>query len=119
MIGDDLVDDLVIFDGSSERDPDGSRLRGALQAAANREHARGMRELLVYLLAILSVPLWLSGVRPSWLSHDLRVLAATAWAVASVGLLFVLASEWRWARRRAARLSGLVARGGMAKQSEP
>jgi hypothetical protein len=115
MIG----DDFVVFDVSPERDPDGSRLRRALEAAANREHARGLRELLIYLLAILSVPLWLCGVRPSWVSHDLRLLAATAWAVASVGLLLVLASEWRWARRRAVHASGLVARGGMAKQSEP
>ena len=92
--------DFVILGVSSERDPNGSGLTRVLQAQLNLEHARGIREIAVYLLAGLGVPVWLAAIRPGWLPRDLQTGVLTVWFLCLVGLVAAIAAEWRWRRIR-------------------
>jgi hypothetical protein len=95
-------DQFVVFSVSRDRDPDGSRLRRSIEAQFALDRARARREFFVYLLAALSVPVWLSAAWPHWVSPDLRAVALAAWVLCLLALLTTVGSEWGWFRRRAA-----------------
>jgi len=98
-----VKDDLVILRAPESRDPGDSRFRGVIEAHFAWERARGVRDLVIYILAILSAPVWLAAVRPQWLPAQVKDLALALWAVSFVGFLMAAASEWKWQRQRAAR----------------
>ena len=102
-----MDDDFIVLGASKAHDPDGAKLRGALQAHVALEHARGRRELIGRGLAVSSAPLWLLAVRPAWISSDLRALFLAAWLMLALGLVVACFSEWRWHRARAASAAGL------------
>jgi hypothetical protein len=85
----------------SADDPGGVRLRGALTAQFAYERARALRELLVYVLAALSIPVWIAAAWPATVTADFRRLAVTVWVLCLASVLVALGSEWRWHRRRA------------------
>ena len=94
-----VAEDFFVLHRSTEADPDGSKLRSALDAHSSFERARGVRELIAYVVLALSLPVWIAAARPEWLSPDSRRLALTIWLVAAVGLVLTFISERRWHRR--------------------
>jgi hypothetical protein len=96
-----VPEDFIVVKPSRERDPDGSLLRGVLELHFMIEHARHVRVFLAYVLGLLSVPIWLTAVLPTWVPQSLRSSSLDAWAVCLLGLVLVIASEWRLHRKRA------------------
>lgn len=94
-----VAEDFVVLHRSADTDPDGSKLQNALDAHFSFERARGVRELVVYVVLVLSLPVWIAAARPDWLSPESRRLALTMWLVAAVGLILSFISERRWHRR--------------------
>jgi hypothetical protein len=101
-----MAEDFAVLYRSADRDGDGSKLRGVLEAHLRMEHARGIRELAVGVLAVLGLPVWIAAARPEWIAQGLRSFSLTAWFVSFVGLAAAAISEWRWRRE----LDRLVAR---------
>jgi hypothetical protein len=97
--GSGMPDGFAILHSSDERDPHGSRLRGALQAHLGLERARAVRDLAVGLTALLSAPVWFAAVRPAWLPDGIRSVVLAAWFMSFVGLVMAATSEWRWRQR--------------------
>ena len=91
-----MAEDFVILHTSGQRDGDGSKLRGVLQTHMRLEHARGIRELAVGLVAALGLPVWIAAARPEWIAQGLRSFFLTAWFVSFVGLAMAAISERRW-----------------------
>jgi peptidoglycan/LPS O-acetylase OafA/YrhL len=83
------------------------RLDAILIADAARERARAVRDLLIALLALLGLPLWVVATWPTRWTPELRILAATIWALAAVGLVVALAREQWWSRVRSHRVAAL------------
>ena len=94
-----VAEDFFVLHRSADADPDGSRLRTALDAHFSLERARDLRGLVVYVVLVLSLPVWIAAARPDWLSAISRRLALTTWLVAAVGLVLTFVSERRWHRR--------------------
>jgi hypothetical protein len=92
---------------ASKRPAERARLEGIFLADSARERARGVRQLLVHLLAVLGVPLGLAALWPRWLSPRLLAAAASAWALCSLGVLASVAWELAWKRRRSWRIADL------------
>jgi hypothetical protein len=92
---------------SPKCDPDGSKLRATLEAQFALERAQSLRDLMLHLLALLSLPL---GVILASTGHPLgaaRALLLAAWTVGLAGLAIAGGSEWKYRRRRAALLNEL------------
>jgi hypothetical protein len=89
--------------GSAKR----ARLAAALQAEDARTRARALRDTLVALLAVASVPLWPLALWPGRVAAQVRNLFAAAWAVAFAAVLCSLAYLWICARRRHERIAEL------------
>ena len=96
-----MKDEVVILRASQSADPGGARFHGAIQAHFAWERARGVRELVVYVLAILSAPVWLAAVRPQWLPAQMKDLALALWAVTFVGCVMAAWAEWKGQRHLA------------------
>ena len=94
-----MAEDLAVLYTSAENDRDGSKLRGVLQAHLAFEHARGIRELAVGLVAALGLPVWVAAVQPAWLAERLRTFVLAAWVVSFAGLVTAVILESRWRRR--------------------
>ncbi|HVV17222.1 MAG TPA: hypothetical protein VHH90_08475 [Polyangia bacterium] len=94
-----MPEDFFLLHRSTDVDRDGSKLQGVLAAHLSFERARGVREVIVYGLLALSLPVWIAAARPRWMSADLNRLVLAAWLVAAVGLVLALVSERRWHRR--------------------
>jgi hypothetical protein len=77
-----------------------ARLDAVLIADAARERVRAWRDLLITLVALLGLPLWLLDAWPGRFSSQLRVLAATCWAVAALAVVGALVRERWWSRVR-------------------
>lgn len=105
-----VAEDFFVLHRSAEADPDGSKLRSALDAHFSFERARGVRELVAYVVLAVSLPVWIAAARPEWLSPDSRRLALTVWLVAAVGLVLTFISERRWHRRCVAHTERRAAR---------
>jgi hypothetical protein len=86
---------------ATSQDNDPVRFRGVLAAQYAYERARALRELLVHVLAGLSLPVWLAAAWPGRIAGELRSAAVAAWLLCVGGLLAAIVSEWRWHRRRA------------------
>jgi len=83
------------------------RLDAVLLADAARERARAVRDLLIAFLALLGLPLFVLAAWPGRFSPQLRVLAATGWAVAALAVLAAVAREHWWTRVRSRRVEAL------------
>jgi hypothetical protein len=84
-----------------------ARLDAVLLADAARERVRAVRDLLIAVLAMLGLPLWLVAALPGRFAPQLRLLAASSWAVAALALLTMVARERWWTRVRARRVEAL------------
>jgi hypothetical protein len=84
-----------------------ARLDAVLIADAARERVRALRDLLIAVVALLGLPLWLMDAWPNRFSSQLRVLAATCWAVAALSVLGALVRERWWSRVRSRRVEAL------------
>ena len=82
-------------------------LDAVLTADAARERVRALRDRLIALVALLGLPLWLMEAWPGRFSSQLRVLAATCWAVAALAVLGTLVRERWWSRVRSRRVEAL------------
>ena len=78
-----------------------------LLADAARERARTVRDLLIAVVALLGLPLFLLAAWPGQFSAQVRVLAATGWAVAALAVLAAVAHEHWWTRVRSRRVEAL------------
>ena len=76
-------------------------------ADAAHERTRAVRDLLIAVLAVLGLPLWLLAAWPGHWASPVRLLAATSWAVAALGLLVALVGERWWSRVRSRRVEAL------------
>ena len=114
-----MQDDLIVIHPSRTQDPDGAMMRAVLSAHFAVERAQGRRELLLSLLAILSLPLWLSTAWPAWATH-LRPASLAGWALCVALLAASLISEGAWRRKRARLLSRMsLAPNRLTKESPP
>ncbi len=93
---------------SPARDPAG--LRGFLAARFARERAQAARELLVHLLAVMSLAVWLLALDPALLDRPMRLLVLGAWGVAFLLAAGSAAAEWRLQRLERRRLVRLDTR---------
>jgi hypothetical protein len=84
-----------------------ARLAAVFSADGARERARGLRALLVHGLALIGLPLGAAVVWPERLPHELRSLAAAAYATGALAVLVSIVWEWRWRRVRSARIAEL------------
>jgi len=83
------------------------RLDAVLLADAARERVRAVRDLLIAVLALLGLPLWLVAALPGRFSPQLRLVAATSWAVAALAVLAAVARAQWWSRVRSRRVEAL------------
>jgi peptidoglycan/LPS O-acetylase OafA/YrhL len=83
------------------------RLDAILLADAARERARNVRGASMMLLAALGFPLWLIANWPARFPHELRVLAATIWALGALVVVAAAVREQWWSRVRSRRIEGL------------
>ena len=83
------------------------RLDAVLLADAARERVRAVRDLLIAVVALLGLPLWLVAAMPGRFSPQLRLLAATGWAVAALAVMATVARERWWTRIRSRRVEAL------------
>ena len=98
-------DDLLVLHPSREKDPNGAKLAGALHAHLQLERKRVLRELLVYVTAVVSIALWPLAMWPTSFPISLRGFVLAAWLMAFAGLALVWIQELR-CRRARARLAG-------------
>lgn len=96
--------EVFVFPVNTQRDPGHAMLREALQVHHALEKARGARELLVHVNALLGAALWFIAVWPHAVSTDLRVSALAAWIPCFGGLLIAAVCERLLQRRHAAAL---------------
>jgi hypothetical protein len=94
------VDDDFLTMRAAQRE-DRSRLAAIFRADSALERARGVRSLLVHLLAIVALPVWLAAVWPRRMSPNLREAALAGWGVALAVVLLALGHE-AWCRRQRA-----------------
>jgi hypothetical protein len=66
-----------------------------------------VRDLLIAVVALLGLPLWLVAALPGRFSLQLRLLAATGWALAALAVLAAVAREHWWSRIRSRRVEAL------------
>lgn len=94
-----MAEGFIVFRPSPERDPDWSKFRETLQVQLAIERAHSVRELMVYVVAWLSVPM---GLLAFWRDAPAspRSLVLAAWATSLAGVLIAGASEWKHHRRR-------------------
>ena len=86
---------------------DRARLAAIFRADAALERARGLRILVVHLLAVFAFPVWLVALSPGRLSAGFRDAALGAWGAGLVVVLFTLAHEARCRRVRAVGMATL------------
>ena len=96
-----MPEKLLAMKISPAGDTDRASLRKVLELHAEIDRARGGRQLLVFVLAALGVPVWLSAALPGFLPKTVRSFSLAAWAVCLLCLALVLASEWRLRRKQA------------------
>jgi hypothetical protein len=83
------------------RREDRARLAAIFRADSALERARGVRSLLVHVLAIVALPVWLAAVWPRGISSSLREAALGGWGVGLAVVLLALGRE-AWCRRQRA-----------------
>jgi hypothetical protein len=83
------------------------RLDAVLLADAARERVRAVRDLLIAVVALLGLPLWLMASWPGRFAPQIRLLAATGWALAALAVLATVARERWWTRVRSRRIEAL------------
>jgi hypothetical protein len=83
------------------------RLEAVLLADAARERARAVRDLLIAVVAVLGLPLWFVAAWPGRFPTQLRVLAATGWAVAALAVVITVVRAHWWTRVRSRRVEAL------------
>jgi hypothetical protein len=99
------VPDSVKFELSPMRDPDGSRLRDALDAHFRYERCSAIRVVLVHLVALGGVFPFVAAGWPTVLRRPVVACGLALWAVALVGGVIAGALEYRWYRKMSASMS--------------
>jgi hypothetical protein len=102
-----VQEDLILIKSATDADPDLSVQQGVLDLHLMLEHARQVRVLLTYVLALLGVPIWLTAALPTRVPHGVRTLSLYAWAIGLLCLVFAVISERRLHRKRAVLLQKL------------
>jgi hypothetical protein len=97
----------LAFTHSAVSDPDGAKLRALLRTHDAYARARRRRELMVNVVAGLSVFVWVHAAWPAHVAPSIRALALTAWALAFSTLAVALFGEHRCRRRLDLRLAQL------------
>jgi hypothetical protein len=96
--------ELITVTPDPVRDPDGSGLYRVLEATLASSRMRSLREGLLLLVALSSIPLGAAALRPGLLPHIVRNLGLGTWVVGCVALSAAWIAELRWERRLAHRL---------------
>ncbi len=91
--------ELTVLAISRANDPDGSKLRAALEAHFEVERLHALRVFLLYLMCVSGVPVWIAAGWPALLPAGLRNLSLLAWAACATGSVMCTISELRWRRR--------------------
>ena len=104
-----MREDFIVVKRSPERDPDGSKLRETLQTQVAIDRAHSFRDLMVYALALLSVPM---GIFIAWrdVPASPRTLVLAMWVSSLAGLVITGASEWKLSRKRTDLMTELGSR---------
>jgi hypothetical protein len=102
-----LEESFVSVPVSKGGDPKGTRLRAIFTAESASVRARGLRGVLIGLLAILGIPLWVALIWPASISRDVRALTEALWAMACAGVLLAAVWEGWWRRQRSRRIANL------------
>ncbi len=102
-----MEESFVAVPVSEGRTRQGALLRSIFTAESATLRARGLRILLVGLLAILGVPLWVALIWPASISPGARLLVETVWALAFAGVGLALLWEAWWRRQRARHIAKL------------
>ncbi len=101
-----MPSDLFVLHSSENPVSSRTKLQEALAAQAGYERARGVREMVLWVVVVLGAPVWLAAARPDWMSPVSRRLTLTLWLVAAVGLVLAVVSERNWYRRCVEVVSG-------------
>ena len=91
--------DHAVFSHSTLQDPDGAKLRALLRTHADYDRARGRRELMVNVVAGLSVFVWVHAAWPAQVPPSIRALTLTTWALAFLTLVVAFYGEHRCRRQ--------------------
>src|SRR4051794_38375942 len=83
------------------RREDHARLAAIFRAESAFERARGLRSLVVHLLAVFALPVWLVALWPGRTSTGFREAALGAWGAGLLVVLLALVHE-AWCRRQRA-----------------
>ena len=102
-----MAREITVLPAGDARSGGGSRLDGILAADGARERALRSRDALFALLAALGLPLWLLAAWPGRFSGQLRVLAATAWALGALAVIAAMGRAWWWRRVRSERIAAM------------
>jgi hypothetical protein len=97
-----MDDDLLVLEVASADDPDGEKLREALEAHFEVARLRALATFLLYGLVGFSVPLWLSASWPRLLPLGLRSLCVLMWPCCAAGSVVAQLSALSWRRRELA-----------------
>jgi hypothetical protein len=89
------------------RQEERARLEAIFRADSALERARGLRLLVVQLLAAFAFPVWLIALWPSRFSPGFRDAALGAWGAGLLVVLLALAHEARCRHRRARGMATL------------
>ncbi|MFN7976081.1 MAG: hypothetical protein U0166_27735 [Acidobacteriota bacterium] len=91
---------IVVLQRSQERDPDGSRFRGAILAHYAHERLRAVRGALAQVVAFAGLLLGVSSIWPALLPGTLRRAALVFWAAGFLGMIAAWTEERRYRRKR-------------------
>ena len=108
-----MPEELLAVKLPTTGDPDGASLRGVLQLHVEIDRARRGRQVLLYVLGVLGVPMWLSAALPDFLPKTVRSFSLAAWAVCFLCSAWALAFEWQLRKKQAL----LIEKGGMDPQN--
>jgi hypothetical protein len=101
-----MEDEGIVLPPLRRPDVDGATLRQTIEAHLAIERAHLLRDLMVHLLALTSIPVALLA---AWRGAPaaLRSIALAAWAMTLVGAIVAARSEWKYRRLRAALVGEL------------
>lgn len=95
------MDMPVIFRPDPREDPDGSKLRGALESHLRCERARSLRRTMMAVMLAPGSVLWARAIWPGLGGEEARGFAVYGWFACCAAVAFAALSEWRWQRASA------------------
>lgn len=98
-----MDDTPIIIKPDPRADPDGRKLRGALEAHLRCEQARSVRRTMMAVTLVPGSFLWATAIWPA-LGEEARGFGIYGWFACCAAVALAAASEWRW-RQASARLT--------------